>query len=180
MKELYSSFRKTRWSSLVIGVLSIILGIIGILNPKGRMEIIALLAGILFLLYGLLQIVSGIRVKDNASVRVVSCVLGVIAIVLAILDFANLQLIGKYLPTLAGLFLIICAITDLVPSFALMKSGLKSWWYGALPAIILLVLGFICLLKPGYVGQAFGIFAGIALLINGVSCLISFAQMRKQ
>lgn len=177
MKEFYASWKRSKWFPLVIGILSLILGVIGILYPKGRMESIALLAGIVFLVYGLLQIINGIRVKDNTAMRVVSVVLGLIAIVLAILDFANLQLIGKYLPTLAGFFMIICAITDLVPSFALLKSGRKNWWYSALPAIILLVLGFIFLLMPGYVGQAFGILVGIALVINGVSCLISFAQM---
>lgn len=179
MKDAYASFKQSRWYPLVIGILSLVLGVICILHPSIRMESIARAAGIVFLLYGLLQIISGIGIKDNSALRVCSILPGLVMIVLAILDFANLELIGKYLPTLAGFFMILCSISNLIPSFALMKNGLKSWWYGALPAIVLFVLGLIFLLKPGYVGQTFGIFAGIALLVNGISNLIGFAQMKK-
>jgi len=179
MKEWYESFKQSKWFPLVVGILSVVLGLICLFNPGIRMESIALMAGILFLLYGLLQIVNGIFIKDHAGLRAGSIVLGLIMIVLAILDFANLQLVGKYLPTLTGFFMILCALANLIPSFAQMKGGLKNWWLAALPAIILLVLGLIFLLKPGYVGKTFGIFAGIALLVNGVSNLISFFQMKK-
>ncbi len=177
MKKTVDSLKQSKWFPLVIGILSIVLGVVGILRPNIRMENIALLAGIIFLLYGLLQVVNGIRIKNNAILRVFTVILGLIIIVLAILDFINLKLIGKYLPTLVGFFMIICAVTNLIPSFAMMKNGLKGWWYGALPAIILLVLGVFFLLKPGFVGQAFGIYSGIALLIHGASSLISFGQM---
>ncbi len=179
MKKSYSSFKQSKWFPLVIGILSLVLGIICILNPQIRMESIAMVAGLVFLIYGLLQVINGLRVKDNNTLKIFYIVLGAIAIILAILDFANLELIGKYLPALAGFFMIVCAITNLIPTFALLKSGMKNWWYGAVPALVLLVLGLIFLLSPGYVGQAFGIFAGVSLLVNGASSLISFATMRK-
>jgi len=179
MGEFYASFKKSKWFPLIIGILSLIFGIISLLNPAGRMEIIALIAGILFLLYGLLQVLRGIRIKENLAVKIGYIILGLVIIVIAILDFVNLELVGKYFPTLAGFFMIVCAISNLLSSFALMKNGIKGWWLGALPSIILLVLGFIFLLNPGYVGKAFGIFVGIALIFNGISNLISFFQMKK-
>jgi len=179
MSKSYASFKNSKWFPLIIGVLSVLLGIICISQPSIRMESIALIAGIVFLLYGLLQIVSGIRIKDNNALRISSIILGAILVVLAILDFVNLELIGKYLPALAGFFMVICAVTGLISAFTLMRSGLKSWWVSAIPAFILLVFGIIFIVLPGTVGKAFGIFAGISLLINGLSNIISFIQMKK-
>ncbi len=179
MKESYESFKTSRWFPLVTGVVSIILGIICVFNPQVRMESIAMVAGIVFLLYGILQILNGIRIKENTALRILFIALGVIVVILAIVAFANLSLIGKYLPTLVGFFMILCAVSNLVPSLTLLKNGIRSWWYSALPAVILLILGLVFLLKPGFVGQTFGIYSGIALLINGVSSLVSFAQFKK-
>ncbi|MCR4578047.1 MAG: DUF308 domain-containing protein [Clostridiales bacterium] len=179
MKKSFSSLKESKWYPLIIGILSIVLGIICLLNPSISMESIALVAGIVFLLFGILQVINGLRVRDNKALRICTIALGAILIVLAILDFANLKLIGKYLPTLAGLFMIVSAVTSLVSLYALMKNGCKNWWYGALPVLVLLVLGCIFLFKPGFVGETFGVFSGIALLVNGVSNLISFAQTKK-
>jgi len=156
MKDSLASFKKSKWFPLIMGIISLVLGVIGLINPKMRMESIALVAGIVFLIYGLLQIINGIAVKDNTALRVSSIIFGLIMIVLAILDFANLGLVGKYLPTLAGLFMIVNALSNLIPSFKLMKNGIKSWWLSALPAVILLILGILFILLPGYIGQAFG------------------------
>lgn len=180
MKEALVSFKNSKWFPLAMSVLSVVLGIILILNPQLNMESVALYAGVMFLIYGIFQVCCGILMKGSTMFRVCAVILGACMIILAIVVFANLALIGKYLPTLAGFFMIISAISYLLPSFALLKDGIKTWWFGALPAIILLVFGLVFLLLPGFVGQAFGIFTGIAMLINGASGLISFFQMRKE
>ena len=42
------------------------------------------------------------------------------------------------------------------------------------------VLGFVVLLKPGFVGRTFGIYTGATLLLLGVTNLIHFAQFGKK
>lgn len=179
MKNLYASFKKSRWFPLVIGIISIVFGILCLTNPQLKMESVALYIGLAILLYGLLAIVLGVLNKEDKKLRLSNIVLGLVFVILAIVIFVNLSLIGKYLPTLVGFIFILVAIVDLIRSFALLKNGLKTWWLSALPAIIVLVLGFIYLLKPGYVGSTIGIFTGITLLINGVSGLINFVQFKK-
>jgi len=180
MKKNFEAFRKSRWFPLVIGIISIVIGILCIANPAARMETIAVIAGVIFLIYGLLQIISGLRAKDNKVLCVSYILIGIVLIVLAILTFANKALIGKYLPTLSGLFMIVSALSVLIPSLSLLKNGVKSWWVSALPSLILLVLGLIFLLAPGFVGQTYGIFAGIAMVVNGLTNLIAFFQFGKK
>ncbi len=179
MKNLYASFKKSRWFPLVIGIISIVFGILCLTNPQIKMESVALYIGLAILLYGLLAIVLGVLNKEDKKLRLSNIVLGLVFVILAIVIFVNLSLIGKYLPTLVGFIFILVAIVDLIRSFALLKNGLKTWWLSALPAIAVLVIGFVYLLKPGYVGSVIGIFTGITLLINGVSGLIGFVQFKK-
>lgn len=178
MKELYKSLKKSKWFPLVVGVLFIAIGIIGLLNPHGKMETIALIIGVGFAVYAVFHVVAGLRAKENKKVRILHFVGAGIVLVLAILDFVNLALIGKYLPTLVGFFMIACAAYDLFHCVILWKNDEKNWWIGAVLDLIVLILGVIFLLKPGYVGQAFGIYAGITLLITGISSLLTFLQVK--
>ncbi len=179
MKNLYASFKKSRWFPLVIGVLSIVFGILCLTNPAAKMETIALYIGLAMAAYGLFSCLVAILNRDDKKSLASHLILGIILIVLAILVFINLTLIGKYLPSLVGFFMIISAIANLFRSIALMKNNVKSWWLGAIAAAAVLVLGFIILLNPGFVGQTIGIFTGIVLLVNGISSLINFVQYKK-
>ena len=179
MKNMYESFKKSRWFPLVIGVLSIIFGILCLTNPTATMESIALYIGLVIAAYGLLSCLVAILNRDNKKLLTSNLIPGLVLIVVAILVFANLSLVGKYLPTLVGFVVIVSAIVNLFRSIVLMKNGVKGWWIGAIVAAVVLVLGIIILLNPGFVGQTLGIFTGIALVINGISGLINFVQYKK-
>lgn len=179
MKKLYASFMKSRWFPLVVGLVSIVFGILLLLTPQARMESIALFIGIAIALYGLFSVVVAIMNRDNKKLFLTDLLFGIVLIVLAILVFANLALIGKYLPTLVGFLMILSSLAEIVRSFSLKSGGLKSWWLGIVPALIVLILGFVFLLKPGFVGASFGIFTGITLVINGIAAVVNFFQLKK-
>ena len=179
MKKLYASFKKSRWFPLVVGLVSIVFGILLLLTPQARMENIALFIGLAVALYGLFSVVVAIMNRDNKKLFLTDLLFGIVLIVLAILVFANLALIGKYLPTLVGFLMILSSLAEIVRSFSLKSGGLKSWWLGIVPALIVLILGFVFLLKPGFVGASFGIFTGITLVINGIAAVVNFFQLKK-
>lgn len=143
------------------------------------MESIALFIGIAIALYGLFSVVVAIMNRDNKKLFLTDLLFGIVLIVLAILVFANLALIGKYLTTLVGFLMILSSLAEIVRSFSLKSGGLKSWWLGIVPALIVLILGFVFLLKPGFVGASFGIFTGITLVINGIAAVVNFFQLKK-
>lgn len=179
MKNLYASFKKSRWFPLVVGLVSIVFGIMLLLTPQARMENIALFIGLAVVLYALFSVVVAIMNRDNKKLFLTDLLFGIVLVVLAILIFANLALIGKYLPTLVGFLMILSSLSEILRSFSLKSSGLKSWWLGIVPAVIVLILGFVFLLKPGFVGASFGIFAGITLVINGIAAIVNFFQLKK-
>lgn len=153
MGNLYASFKKSRWFPLVVGIISILFGILCLANPQAKMESIAMFIGLAVLLYGLFAILLGVLNKEDKKLLLSNIVFGLLFVILAIIIFANLALIGKYLPTLAGFIFILAAIVDLIRSITMLKNGVKTWWISAMPAVVVLVLGFIYLLNPGYVGS---------------------------
>ena len=163
----------------MVGLVSIVFGILLLLTPQARMESIALFIGIAIALYGLFSVVVAIMNRDNKKLFLTDLLFGIVLIVLAILVFANLALIGKYLPTLVGFLMILSSLAEIVRSFSLKSGGLKSWWLGIVPALIVLILGFVFLLKPSFVGASFGIFTGITLVINGIAAVVNFFQLKK-
>ncbi|MCR5089217.1 MAG: DUF308 domain-containing protein [Oscillospiraceae bacterium] len=179
MKKLYASFKKSKWFPLVAGLVSIIFGILLILSPQAKMENIALFIGLAIALYGLFSVIVGVMNRNNRKLFVTDLILGIVLVIVAVLIFANLKLIGKYLPSLVGFFVILSAIAEIIRSVSLMSGGMKSWWLGIIPAAVGLILGFIFLLKPGFVGASFGIFAGVTLLVNGLASVINFFQLKK-
>ena len=179
MKKLYASFKKSRWFPLVVGLVSIAFGFLLLLTPQAKMENIALFIGLAVALYALFALLVAFMNRDNKKLFLTDLLFGVVLIVLAILIFANLALIGKYLPTLVGFLMILSSLAEIVRSFSLKSGGLRSWWLGVVPALIVLILGFVFLLKPGFVGASFGIFTGITLIINGIAAVVNFFQLKK-
>lgn len=179
MKKLYASFKKSRWFPLVVGLVSIVFGILLLLTPQARMENIALFIGLSVALYGLFALLVAFMNRDDKKLFLTDLLFGIVLVILAILIFANLALIGKYLPTLVGFLMILSSLAEIVRSFSLKSSGLKSWWLGIVPAFVVLVLGFVFLLNPGFVGASFGIFTGITMVINGIAAVVNFFQLKK-
>lgn len=174
LKESYESFKKSRWFPLIIGVVCVVFGIMCLANPEAKMETIAMIIGIAILLSGVLQILTGLVARADKKALIADLIIGAVLITLAILIFVNLELMGKYLPTIFGFMMVLSGLPELFRSIVAMKSGAKTWWISALIAAVVLVLGIVFIANPGYVGKAIGIFTGIVLLLNGISKLISF------
>lgn len=179
MKNMYESFKKSRWFPLITGIIFAVFGVLCLANPQSKMQSLALYGGVALLVYGLFQVLAGVLTKEDKKLRFLHIALGAVVILLAILNFVNLEMVGKYLPVLLGFFMILSALSELFRSLVLLKHGVKSWWFGAILAVVLLIFGFVFLLKPGYVGQAFGIFTGISLLVFALSNLCDFMQFKK-
>jgi len=173
VKETYESFKKSRWFPLIIGIACIVFGILCVANPEARLQSIALFIGIAILLSGLVQILSGIVSRSDKKILISSLIIGIILVVLAIVIFVNLELMGKYLPTIFGFMMILGVLPNIFRSIAMVSNGVKSGWVSLIVALVVAGLGIYMVVQPGVVGKAFGIFSGIVLIIYGLSNLVN-------
>lgn len=111
---------------LVYGVLSLIAGLIVILNPEALASIIPVILGIWIVINSSLKVQYAFYIKtDDSKKWIVALVLSLITLICGIILLFNPFKAASYVAKIVGLFIIIYAVIDLVESF-IIKSKVKN------------------------------------------------------
>ena len=159
-----------KWVVLVVlGILSIIAGILAIMNPFPASFVAVKLAGWAFLIIGGLQIIEAFRATGWGG-RIWALAIGVLALI------AGINLLGEPLAGMVSLTLVL-AILFVVSGIVKLIAGwqIKNAQYRLavlVSGIASLVLGFIILSNfPVSAITVLGILLGVELISNGVSAI---------
>jgi len=161
---------------LVIGILSVIAGIVALLNPFAASVTVNLIAGWSFIVLGILQIIEAIRAEGWGG-KLWTLLLGVVALLVGV------NLVGRPLEGLVtltivvGIMFLTSGAFKLIVGFRVHDKMLK--WAVVISGAISALLGVWVLtnLERSAV-VALGIMLAVELLSNGVSA-ISLAMSRK-
>ena len=165
------------WTVLfVIGVLSIIAGLLALFNPFAASLAVTTLAGWAFIILGVLQIIEAIRAKELSG-KLWTLLLGIVALVLGINILGNPMEGMISLTIILGAMFLVSGIFKLFVGYSVLSSALK--WAIVLSGTVSLLLGLMVLLNiPSSATIALGVILAIELLSNGVS-LVSLSMHRK-
>jgi len=155
---------------LAIGALSLLGGIIALLNPLAATLTAELLTGYLFLGIGVLMLLS-IFADDNWGSRLLSLVLGAAILAIGVNLVSNpLQGVLQLTVVVACLMLFI-GVLRIVFAFRMPTAGLKIMLI--LAGIVSLVLGGMILMSfPFSAAVVLGILLAIELISNGISLIV--------
>jgi len=161
---------------LVIGILSVVAGIVALLNPFAASVTVNLIAGWSFIVLGILQIIEAIRAEGWGG-KLWTLLLGVVALLVGV------NLVGRPLEGLVtltivvGIMFLTSGAFKLIVGFRVHDKTLK--WAVVISGAISALLGVWVLtnLERSAV-VALGIMLAVELLSNGVSA-ISLAMSRK-
>ena len=103
----------------LIGIYSV-LGIIIIIYPYSIINLVTICLGVYLLINGLLKIKVAINLKNITNKWIGTLVMGIVTIILGILLIFN-PFAGITITKLAGAFLVIVAIFDLVDTYVIQK-----------------------------------------------------------
>src|SRR6266568_5022183 len=130
-------------STLLIGVLTLILGIIVSIKPSGSLNVIAVLVGILVIISGIFQL---IRVFDKAEQhRVWLGISAFLFIVIGVVLIRHLNMTVALFGLLVGLTWIVQGIAALIGAFSGSREG--AVWWGIFGAISL-IAGIVVVANP--------------------------------
>jgi len=154
---------------VVLGILSIVVGVLAILNPFPASLVAVKLAGWAFLIIGGLQIAGGFRATGWGA-RIWALAIGVLALV------AGINLLGEPLAGMVSLTIVLALlflVSGLVKLIAAWQIKHSSYRLAVLVSgIASLLLGFIILSNfPISAVTSLGILLGVELISNGVSAL---------
>ncbi|MFM8239421.1 MAG: HdeD family acid-resistance protein [Actinomycetota bacterium] len=168
-RQMASAVGRNWWLLLVLGIVTVIVGIVIILRPAGSTYVIAILLAIYLLVSGIVSVIRAFGRGLPGGYRALLAISGIIGILLGLLMFRfgaeeKVEIFGIFV---AAWFLV-SGVVQLVNS-SQMSEG-KGW--GIFSGIVYLLAGAVLLINPWAVG-IFVWICGIWLLVLGIFEIIS-------
>ncbi|MFM7211279.1 MAG: HdeD family acid-resistance protein [Actinomycetota bacterium] len=168
-RQMASAVGRNWWLLLVLGIVTVIVGIVIILRPAGSTYVIAILLAIYLLVSGIVSVIRAFGRGLPGGYRALLAISGIIGILLGLLMFRfgaeeKVEIFGIFV---AAWFLV-SGVVQLVNS-SQMSEG-KGW--GIFSGIVYLLAGAVLLINPWAVGYFVWI-CGIWLLVLGIFEIIS-------
>ncbi|HEY7016354.1 MAG TPA: DUF308 domain-containing protein [Streptosporangiaceae bacterium] len=166
---------KGTWqATLVLGAVTLILGLIVAIHPTGSLNVIAVLLGILMIISGLFHL---IRVFDPKELhRVWLGITGLLFIVIGVILIRHLHLTRAIIGLIIGITWIIQGLTALIGGISGGVREGRGWWiaFGA----ISLVAGIVVTVTPASSLNVLAVLLGIWFIIMGIFEIIGGFMLR--
>jgi len=161
-------------TTLFLGVVTVILGLIVSFHPSGSLNVIAVLLGILMIISGIFHLV---RVFDGAEEhRVWLGIAGLLYIVLGVVLIRHLHLTVAIIGLLVGLTWIVQGLSGLIGGVAGSREG-RGWWifFG----IVSLIAGIVVVSDPISSVTVLAVLLGIWFIVMGLFEVIAAFIIRR-
>lgn len=166
MRQSHTS-RKYDWGLIVGGLIVALCGIAVIFWPGATLEILALVAGVGFLVAGVFTFATWIRTHNYMEGSGWTLANAICDVILGIMFLVH-PLVGAGVITfLVGCFTVAYGAFAIVSSFSLKRVS-DMWWTMLLNGIISMLCGWFFIFSPEF----FAIFLGVFILMQGVTMSI--------
>jgi uncharacterized membrane protein HdeD (DUF308 family) len=151
-------------STLVIGVLTLILGIIVSFHPTGSLNVIAVLFGVLMILSGIFHL---IRVFEPAELnRVWAGISGLLFIVIGVILIRHLHLTRALIGLFIGITWIVQGLGALIGGAAGDARGARGWWITF--GLVSIAAGIVVVATPTSSLNVLAVLLGIWFIVMGI------------
>lgn len=165
-------------STLVSGILAVILGILALVWPGITILVAAIFFGAYLLITGISQLVLAFSIRSSVGGRVLLFLGGAAALVLAVLCFVNLQNSFELLAIWIGVGFIFRGVATTMSAIG--DSALPGRVWEIIIGIISVIAGIIMFVAPKDGLVALAQVTGIILIVVGVFEVISAFAIRSE
>lgn len=154
----------------MVGIASLVVGIMVVLNPVESYFALALWLGIAILISGVFSLVEAITTHSRYVRRGWVIVASVCDIIIGIVLMLNFLLSAEMLPILFGVWLLYRGFITLAQGITLRSSGGRDAGWVIFTSVLVIAISLAILLLPQTIGVAsVVIFVAIALMAYGIS-----------
>jgi len=162
-------------ATLVIGLVTLALGIVVAFHPSGSLNVIAVLLGITLLITGIFYLVRAFTGDEGH--RVWPGIVGLLLIVIGVVLIRHLNVTVALIGLLVGISWIAEGVSALAIGFSRDAAEGQGWWifFG----IISLIGGIVVAASPVTTLTALAILLGIWFIIQGLFMIIAALMLRR-
>ena len=171
--EIYESEAsqvKYWWLSVLVGIASLVVGFLVLVNPIESYFVMAMWLGIVILFTGVFSLVESFT-SDSRYVRRGWLILASICdIIIGIVLMLNFLLSVAIIPVLFGVWLLYRGFVSLAQGITLRSSGVRDAGWVIFSSIVVIAISLAVLFVPDVIGvAAVVVFVAIALMAYGIS-----------
>jgi uncharacterized membrane protein HdeD (DUF308 family) len=161
-------------AAILLGVLTLILGIIVAVHPTGSLNVIAVLLGILLILSGIFHL---IRVFDpEEQHRIWLGIAGLLFIVIGVVLIRHLHLTRALIGLIIGITWIVQGLVSLIGGISGGVREGRAWWI--IFGLVSLVAGIVVAVTPASSLTVLAVLLGIWFIIMGIFEIIGGLILR--
>lgn len=163
------------WLALIVGILSLVVGFVVLINPVDSYFTFALWLGVAIFVSGIVGLVLSLSSRNRVVRSVWVILAAVIDIFIGILLMFNIVLSAEVMPLLLGIWLLYRGFTLLIGGLDLQRYNIRDAGWIIFGSVAMIVVALIILWLPETLGvEAVVLFIAIAFLVYGAS-MVSFA-----
>ncbi len=160
MKEF---FKKLKWDSIIVSLLTIIIGVLCIVMPSEAGDLLLIIFGSMLIAIGATLFVRFFTTDRLFASQIM--IMAVVSIVLGVMCLVQRSALQSILTILLGLYIVIDSLSSIGDSIYLGKAKVSGWFVLFLLSILSCGLGIVVMFSTF---DTVMIFAGVSLLIEGV------------
>lgn len=162
----------------ITSIIYIFLGLCMIISPESISNIICYVIGFIVLGFAFNQIMIFIKMPQSTLSKF-NLVLGIIAIMFGGFIIINPQSFISFIPFLAGIVIIIDAVTKIVEAINLKQNGYSKWNVVLITAIIMLIFGLFLFFNSFRAIKIVIMIIGLFLIIDGICQLLTLKAFKE-
>lgn len=159
--------KKIKWDSILIALLTIVLGILCVALPTGTGDVLCLVFGIYLIVTGVALLIRFFWVDRFLGANLI--VLSIVMILSGIFCLVYPELMKTFLTVMFGVYIVVDSLSSMVDSIYCCKARVPGW------LVLFLLSALTACLGVGVIFSSFEtviVFAGCSLIISGLERLI--------
>ncbi|MDD5865526.1 MAG: DUF308 domain-containing protein [bacterium] len=162
-------------SSIVMAILTLLMGLIFIIFPKTSFETITYIIAAILIINGVYFIIE----KNNTSIISGFLSLGIIELLVGIVILLNPNIIKTLFPILIGIVMITKSSLDIRLSLSLKEVKKGKWFLLFICALLSIICGGIIIINPSLGSLAITTYIGIVLVVYSITNIIDTIILKK-
>lgn len=172
---MVSAITGRNWQLIIAGVLLVLFGVVALVFPGLTLASMAFMVGAAFLFSGIVNIVTYLRDRDSLDLSGYVLAYGIVDVLVGLMFLVHPVVFSVVLPWVAGLFVIVFAIYEIIGSFAVRRGGFSLWGWILVSGIASLLIGVSFYIWP----EMLALYVGLFALLRGASLVILGANAER-
>jgi len=160
---------------LIKGIIMVVLAIFVFSNPEGTLKTVAFYLGIGFFIAGIALVISGITEKKADKTWSYNLIEGIAILILGFLLVVAPLAVAAIIPVLVGVWAAFYSFLIIIDAF----KSTDNIVIKLISGIIILLLAYVLIFKPLFLGLTIVIWLGILLLMAGAFNILMAVKLKQ-